>query len=135
MPLSSVNLSRGNEEAVESLVREEEYGMAWQRREYLFRQATIRNRQRVQQLQELYAGKCQVCQWDPRNQYGESLCHGHHIRWLSRGGEDSIENMVLICPNHHSAIHGCDAPFDYRDLAFDFGGHREPLRINTHLLN
>lgn len=120
---------------MESLVREEEYGITWQRREYLFRQAPARNRQLVQELQELYQGKCQLCLWDPRDIYSESLCHGHHIRWLSRGGEDSKENIVLICPNHHSAIHGCDAPFDYRDFAFEFGAHREQLRINHHLVN
>lgn len=123
----------GDKDAVESLVREEEYGIAWQRREYLFQQAPTRNRQLVQELQDLYQGRCQVCLWDPRGKYGESLCHGHHIQWLSRGGEDSKENMVLICPNHHSAVHGRDAPFDYRDLAFEFGSHRELLRINYHL--
>jgi len=125
----------GDEEAVEGLVREEEYGIAWQRREYLFRQAPARNRQLVQALQELYRGQCQVCLWDPRDRYGESLCHGHHLHWLSRGGEDSKENIVLICPNHHSAIHGCDAPFDYGELAFDFGNYREPLQVNHHLVN
>ena len=87
-----------DEEAVENLVHEEEYGIALQRREYLFRQAPIRNRQLVQQLQELYTGMCQICLWDPRSRYGEALCQGHHIRWLSRGGEDSVENMILPVP-------------------------------------
>jgi 5-methylcytosine-specific restriction enzyme A len=125
----------GDQDAVEGLVREEDYGIAWQRREYLFRQAPVRNRQLVQELQTLYQGKCQICLWDPRDRYGESLCHGHHIHWLSRGGEDTRENMVLICPNHHSAIHGCDAHFDYRDMAFEFGSPREALRLNHHLFD
>jgi predicted HNH restriction endonuclease len=83
----------------------------------------------------MYQGRCQLCLWDPRDKYGESLCHGHHLRWLSRGGEDILGNMILICPNHHSAIHGCDAPFDYRDLAFEFDHHREPLQVNVHIVN
>lgn len=123
----------GDEKAVEDLIREEEPGIAQQRREYLYRQAPTRNRQLVKELQSIYQGKCQICVWNPRIVYGESLCHGHHLQWLSRGGEDSLENMTLICPNHHAAIHGCDAPFDFGDLAFDFGTHREALTLNFHL--
>ncbi len=29
----------------------------------------------------------------------------HHIVWLSRGGEDSIENTVALCPNCHRKMH------------------------------
>jgi hypothetical protein len=25
------------------------------------------------------------------------------VRWLSRGGEDALTNLVLVCPNHHRA--------------------------------
>lgn len=125
----------GDEERVESLIRDEEPGIAEQRREYLYRQAPTRNRQFVVDLQELYQGKCQICLWNPTNIYEHYLCQGHHFHWLSRGGEDSLENMVLICPNHHSAIHRCDAPLDFKDLAFDFGTHREPLQLNNHLAN
>ena len=31
------------------------------------------------------------------------------------------------------AVHRLDAPFDFGDMSFDFGGHREPLEINEHL--
>ncbi|HEU0143831.1 MAG TPA: HNH endonuclease [Nitrososphaera sp.] len=126
------SLLLGDEEAVRNLVQDEDAGIAQQRREYLYRQAPTRNKNLVKELQKLYDGKCQVCLWNPRSVYGESLCHGHHVHWLSRGGEDSIENMVLICPNHHSAIHGCDAPLDYSDMAFDFGNHRESLQLVFH---
>jgi hypothetical protein len=129
------NLLLGNEDAVRSFIQEETAGIAQQRREYLFRQAPTRNKTLVRDLQRLYDGKCQVCLWNPRGTYGESLCHGHHIQWLSRGGEDSKENMVLICPNHHAAIHGCDAPLDYSDMAFDFKEHRESLQLVLHSIN
>lgn len=123
----------GDEDAVESLILEESPGIAQQRREYLYRQAPTRNRQLVVELQRIYGGKCQICSWDPQTDYGKGLCHGHHLQWLSRGGEDLLENMALVCPNHHAAIHGCDAPFDFGDQTFDFGGRREPLKINLHL--
>jgi hypothetical protein len=52
--------------------------------------------------------------------------------WLSRSGADEIQNMVLVCPNHHAAIH-MDAPLDFVDLSFDFGTHRENLSLRKHL--
>lgn len=123
----------GDEKGVERLLRQETPGIAEERQQYLYRQAPARNRYLVVELQGLYGGRCQVCQWNPRKEYGEDLCQGHHLQWLSRGGEDALTNMVLVCPNHHAAIHGCDAVFDFGDMSFDFGSHREPLLENLHL--
>jgi 5-methylcytosine-specific restriction protein A len=123
----------GDTGAVDALVRQERPGIAEERVSYLYRQAPTRSRQLVNALQEMYSGRCQVCLWDPRQVYAEELCQGHHLQWLSRGGEDELENMLLLCPNHHAAVHQCDAPFDFGDYAFDFCDHREPLRANLHL--
>ena len=38
-----------------------------------------------------------------------------------------------LCPSHHVAVHRCNAPFDYGELAFVFTNHREPLKYNAHL--
>ena len=122
-----------DEEAVRDLVHEEHTGIAERRSEYLYRQAPARNKELVRELHQLYQGRCQICLWDPRNEYGHYLCQGHHIQWLSRGGDDIVTNMVLICPNHHVAIHRCDAPLDFLDLAFDFGNHREVVQLSLHL--
>lgn len=122
-----------NREAVRNLVREESPGFSAERRTYLYQEAPSRNRKLVDELHGIYDGKCQLCAWDPKDEYGEYLCHGHHIHWLSRGGEDSLDNMALVCPNHHTAIHRLDAQLDYADLAFDFGIHQEELALNVHL--
>lgn len=105
------------------------------RRRYLYESVDVqRARRNVLELQELYGGKCQVCLYDPERRYGYRTCHGHHIEWLSRGGEDSLDNMVLVCPNHHGAIHRDDAVFDYADFSFAFrNGVRERLTENRHL--
>jgi hypothetical protein len=39
----------------------------------------------------------------------------------------------FLCPSHHVAVHRCNAPFDYGELAFVFPNHREPLKYNAHL--
>lgn len=117
-----------------AVVRESpaEYGV---RSRYLFETVDVtRGRRHVERLQEMYSGRCQLCRFDPRDRYGRNLCHGHHIHWLSRGGEDALENLVLICPNHHAAVHQDDAAFDYADLTFRFSNDlAERLQLNHHL--
>lgn len=121
--------------ARDAVVRESpaEYGV---RSRYLFETVDVtRARRHIERLQQVYAGMCQVCLFDPRDRYSRNLCHGHHIHWLSRGGDDAPENLVLICPNHHAAVHQDDAVFDFADLCFHFSnGLVEPLRVNHHLV-
>jgi 5-methylcytosine-specific restriction protein A len=96
--------------------------------------ALPRNRELTAELRRRYAGRCQLCAYDPKTLYGAGACEAHHIVYLSRGGEDALENLLLVCPNHHTAIHSTDAVFDYRDLQYVFPrGRREPLVLNTHL--
>jgi len=45
-----------------------------------------------------------------------------------------IENLVPVCPNHHTVIHRATAHFDYGKLRFTFeNGRVEPLCLNQHL--
>jgi 5-methylcytosine-specific restriction enzyme A len=120
--------------ARELLLRESKaaYGV---RMRYLFETIDItRARRHVEWLQTEYSGRCQICLYDPRSRYGRNLSHGHHIQWLSRGGDDTLENLMLICPNHHGAVHQDDAVFDFQTLAFYFSnGLVEEIRLNNHL--
>lgn len=36
---------------------------------------------------------------------GDPYLETHHIVWLSKGGNDSLENMVALCPNCHRKMH------------------------------
>ena len=129
-------LVSGDEVAVKRLLRDEPSGLAEARRLYLVAQAaaTTRDRRLVVELRDLYAGACQLCGWAPRQSYGTDLCEAHHVRWLSRGGPDEIANLLLVCLNHHRAIHRLDAPFDYRIGGFVFGMDTERLRFSEHEL-
>ena len=124
----------GDPEGVSRLITAEAPGIADERRRYLFDQAPRRNPQHVKELRELYEGMCQLCGWNPKSLYRRDLCEAHHVHWLSRGGEDALHNMVLICPNHHRAIHRTDAPFDWSDASFVFPRKREPMQISRHAL-
>lgn len=93
----------------------------------------VRRRSLIADLHERYGGRCQVCEWAPRERYGLDVCEGHHIHWISRGGFDEASNLVLLCPNHHRAVHADEAVFDFADLSFRFRAQKEPLRLNSHL--
>lgn len=127
-------LLAGDEDAVARLLHDEPAGIAEQRRRYLMMEAVRRDRDLVYHIRNLYAGECQICGWAPRTQYGAEMCEAHHVRWLSRGGDDALSNLVLVCPNHHRAIHRCDAPFDFEHNAFVFPNVTESLMRVRHTL-
>lgn len=124
---------RQGSDAVRKLIRESPIGIAEYRVEQLVQQPS-RSRTLARQIHEIYQGRCQICGFDPLLIYHVDVCHAHHLVYLSRGGEDTLDNIVLLCPNHHSVIHGTEAVFDFGDLSFIFAtNHREPLRLNQHL--
>jgi 5-methylcytosine-specific restriction protein A len=123
----------GNRDAIERLLGKDSPGMAAKRIRYLLQEAPSRDKEHTEALQTMYHGCCQVCGWDPKERYRKALCQGHHLHWISRGGADSMDNMALLCPSHHVAVHRCDAPFDYGRLSFIFPDHTEQLKFNQHL--
>lgn len=127
-------LLAGDANAIEKLIREQPVGVAEERSKYLINQAVDRNRQFSECLRDTYQGRCQICGWAPREIYGKDVCEAHHVRWLSRGGEDQLSNIVLICPNHHRAIHRLDAAFDWEVMGFRFNQTVEPLQLMDHVL-
>jgi len=104
------------------------------RQRYLARVVVRRDQQLIEQLRDLYDGSCQICNWAPRSQYNADVCEGHHIRWLSRGGDDVLGNLVLLCPNHHRTIHRVDAPFDFSFQGFVFPKKNERISLIKHML-
>ena len=44
------------------------------------------------------------CRWDGCDRPA-SWCDAHHVRHWARGGATSLDNMVLLCRRHHTAIH------------------------------
>jgi 5-methylcytosine-specific restriction protein A len=67
-----------------------------------------------------------------RSEFGE-LTEAHHIDWLCRGGQDTMENLILLCPNHHAAIHAKDPTFDRGRLEFRNGSMVLKVVLDRHL--
>lgn len=45
---------------------------------------------------------CSLCGWN------ESTCDIHHIIPKSKGGNNELDNLIIICPNCHRVIHNTD---------------------------
>ncbi len=123
----------GDEKKVREWLYNVPSGLIENRMKYLYGEVTRRNSEKVKQLRELYNGSCQICEWSPRQIYDAELCQAHHIQWLSQGGTDDLANMILVCPNHHQAIHKLDAVLDYQKLTFHFRSQTEEVKLDRHL--
>ena len=85
-------------------------------------------------LKELYKFRCQICGWDFNRDYGRPYSETHHVIWLSRGGVDHSNNLIVVCPNHHRIIHETQPEFDRNKLSFIYpNGLSEGLRFTDHL--
>ncbi len=59
-------------------------------------------------------GICQLCE-NPApfsDKKGYPFLETHHIEWLSKGGQDVIENTVALCPNCHRKMHSLNLKVD-----------------------
>lgn len=63
-------------------------------------------------------GICQLCgQPAPFNDAsGRPYLEVHHVKWLSKGGSDTYDNVVALCSNCHSRMHVLDDPEDIKTL-------------------
>jgi len=63
-------------------------------------------------------GICQLCKKEApfKNKNGEPYLETHHIKPLSKAGEDTIENTVALCPNCHRRMHVLNDKEDIKTL-------------------
>lgn len=52
-------------------------------------------------------GVCQLCAKEApfTDKAGSPYLETHHVVWLSKGGSDTIDNTVALCPNCHRKMH------------------------------
>lgn len=72
----------------------------------------------VRITKERARGVCQLCKKEApfHDKKGQPYLETHHVIWLSRGGADSTDNTVALCPNCHTRIHVLDDPMDTEKL-------------------
>jgi 5-methylcytosine-specific restriction protein A len=59
-------------------------------------------------------GRCELCNREApfRDKKGQPFLEVHHVVWLAKGGHDTIENTVALCPNCHRRMHMLDLASD-----------------------
>lgn len=80
---------------------------------YISRSAEV-----VRITKERANGICQLCDKPAPfvDKKGNPYLEAHHIIWLSKGGEDSTDNTVALCPNCHTKMHIADDEIDVKKL-------------------
>lgn len=65
-------------------------------------------------------GICQLCRRPAPFLNGDNnpYLEVHHIDYLSKGGEDCIDNVIAICPNCHRKVHVLEDKDDYIKLKY-----------------
>ena len=63
-------------------------------------------------------GICELCNAPApfKNSKGEPYLEVHHIVWLAKDGDDTIDNTVALCPNCHRRMHIVDSDDDKKKL-------------------
>jgi 5-methylcytosine-specific restriction protein A len=72
-------------------------------------------------------GRCELChQAAPfSDERGQPYLETHHIQWLAKGGDDSVQNTVALCPNCHRKMHVINDPRDIEKLKLAAANHNE----------
>jgi len=92
------------------------------------------NKQILSDLKIYYKYRCQICGEYIGERYGSNLIHAHHIDYFTHSLNNDMNNIMIVCPNHHGIIHDRNPKFDWKHLEYLYpNGYREGLRLNDHL--
>jgi 5-methylcytosine-specific restriction protein A len=77
-----------------------------------------RNPYIVEQARRRADGLCQLCDQPApfKNKKGTPFLEVHHVQWLAKGGTDTLDNTVALCPNCHRKMHSIDRKKDRQRL-------------------
>ncbi len=85
-------------------------------------------------LKIVYHYRCQICGQYIGEAYGSNLIHAHHIDYFTRSMNNNMDNILIVCPNHHGIIHDKNPVFERASLTYTYpNGYREGLVLNKHL--
>ena len=90
---------------------------------------------RITELVKLAAkGRCDLCEKDGpfKDKINDfPFLETHHVKWLSDGGKDWIDNTVALCPNCHRKMHHVDDGDDRAKLRETAKKREESLRSHA----
>ncbi|PAV28421.1 hypothetical protein CIL05_17470 [Virgibacillus profundi] len=92
------------------------------------------NKEHIQGLKSFYKYQCQICGHSTEEEYGVSIVEAHHITPFSLTQDNNIDNLMILCPNHHRLIHKANGQFNWakNEIVYE-NGMKEKLKLNGHL--
>lgn len=85
-------------------------------------------------LKDLYEYRCQICGENIGLHYGTNVTECHHIKYFSESMNNDMNNLLVVCPNHHRIIHATNPRFDFKNKLYRYpNGLIEGLKLNMHL--
>ena len=92
------------------------------------------SKKKVNMLKRLYAYRCQICGQNVGEEHGVNIAEAHHIKYFSKSVDNSSDNLLILCPNHHSLIHVLNPKFDYDELQYIYpDGKTDKIILDLHL--
>lgn len=84
-------------------------------------------------LKVLYEHRCQVCAADFGKPYERHVAEVHHIIQFVHSMNNDYDNLMVLCPNHHTVIHKATPEFDRHTLTLSYSnGYQEKLMLDKH---
>jgi hypothetical protein len=85
-------------------------------------------------LKKLYEFRCQICGVNFAKPHNQQIVQVHHIDSFVNSMNNDYDNLIVMCPNHHSVIHKASPTFDRRSLKLFYpNGYNETLILDQHL--
>ena len=85
-------------------------------------------------LKSLYDHRCQICGENFGMPYEQQVVEVHHIIQFVRSMNNDYDNLMVVCPNHHTVIHKAYPDFDRQALTLSYpNGYHEFLKLDRHL--
>lgn len=92
------------------------------------------NRKIGEYLKRLYDFRCQICGNHVGISYDAKIAECHHIDYYINSLNNDIDNLLVLCPNHHRIIHTKNPAFDFDKKIYRYpNGYEERLKLNMHL--
>lgn len=84
-------------------------------------------------LKTLYDYRCQICAADFGIPYDRHVAEVHHIIQFVQSMNNDFDNLMVLCPNHHTVIHKSPPTFDRKKLMLTYpNGYHETLKLDRH---
>jgi predicted restriction endonuclease len=65
--------------------------------------------------------------------YDRHIAKVHHIIQFVHSMNNNYDNLMVLCPNHHTVIHKATPEFDRHTLTLSYSnGYQEKLMLDKH---